>query len=86
MLTLDGDYVRSRGMEIGIGSLIKLLGNFDLSEQSVRSAVSRMCRAGLLKVRHKNVKSYYSLTEEGMSLLEEGGRRIFERKNSSWDG
>jgi phenylacetic acid degradation operon negative regulatory protein len=86
MLTLYGDYVRSRGMEIGIGSLIKLLGNFDLSEQSVRSAVSRMCRAGLLKVRHDKVKSYYSLTEDGMSLLEEGGRRIFERKNSGWDG
>jgi len=86
MLTLYGDYVRYRGVEIGIGSLIKLLGNFDLSEQSVRSAVSRMCRAGLLKVRHNGVRSYYSLTEEGMGLLEEGERRIFERKSSSWDG
>jgi DNA-binding transcriptional regulator PaaX len=31
MLTLYGDYVRYRGAEIGIGSLIKLLGNFELS-------------------------------------------------------
>ena len=86
MLTLYGDYVRYRGMEIGIGSLIQLLGNFGLSEQSIRSAVSRMCRAGLLKVRHDGARSYYSLTEEGMGLLEEGERRIFERKSSSWNG
>jgi len=86
MLTLYGDYVRYRGMEIGIGSLIKLLGNFGLSEQSIRSAVSRMRRARLLKVRHDGVRSYYSLTEDGMGLLEKGERRIFERKSSSWNG
>jgi phenylacetic acid degradation operon negative regulatory protein len=86
MLTLYGDYVRSKGVEIGIGSLIKLLGNFGLSEQSIRSAVSRMCRAGLLKVRHKGARSYYSLTEEGHNLLTKGTQRIFMRKNSHWDG
>lgn len=86
MLTLYGDYIRFRGGEIGIGSLIKLLGNFDLSEHAIRSAVSRMVRAGLLKVRHKGPKSYYSLTEEGLQLLKEGEHRIFERKENGWDG
>ena len=86
LLTFYGDYVRYIGVEIGIGSLIKLLGNFDLSEQSVRSAVSRMCRAGVLKVRHSGVRSYYSLTEEGHSLLAKGTQRIFVRRNNQWDG
>ncbi|MFC1950822.1 PaaX family transcriptional regulator C-terminal domain-containing protein [Chloroflexota bacterium] len=86
MLTLYGDYVRRGGKEIGVGSLIKLLGNFDLSEQSVRSAVSRMCRAGLLKVRQNDGRSYYSLTNVGMGLLGEGKRRIFTRDSRSWDG
>jgi len=86
MLTLYGDYVRYRGTEIGIGSLIKLLSNFGLSEQAIRSAVSRMCRAGLLKVRREERKSYYSLTEEGHSLLAKGTQRIFVRKNNQWDG
>jgi phenylacetic acid degradation operon negative regulatory protein len=86
MLTLYGDYVRYRGQEIGIGSLIRLLGNFDLSELSIRSAVSRMCRAGLLKVRHDGARSYYSLTEDGLVLLQEGERRIFERKVTRWNG
>jgi len=86
MLTLYGDYLLNRGVEIGIGSLIKLLNNLGLSQQAVRSAVSRMCRAGLLKVRRVGRKSYYSLTEEGHSLLTRGAQRIFQRKNTHWDG
>jgi len=85
MLTLYGDYLLNRGAEIGIGSLIKLLSNLGLSQQAVRSAVSRMCRAGLLKVRRVGRKSYYSLTEEGHSLLTKGAQRIFERKNAHWE-
>ena len=85
MLTLYGDYVRRKGGEIGIGSLIKLMSNFDLSEQSIRSAVSRMCRAGLLKVRRDGLRSYYSLTDEGLGLLDRGAQRIFDRKKSDWD-
>jgi phenylacetic acid degradation operon negative regulatory protein len=86
ILTLYGDYLLKRGGEIGIGSLIKLLGNLGLSQQAVRSAVSRMCRAGLLKVRRVGRKGYYSLTEDGHQLLTKGAQRIFERKNSHWDG
>jgi len=87
LLTLYGDYGLhiSRG-EIGIGSLITILGNFGLSEQAIRCAVSRMCRAGLFEVRRENNKSYYSLTREGIRLLESGKQRIFDRKTNHWDG
>ncbi len=86
MLTLYGSYVLPRGGEIGIGSLIKLLSNFNLSELSIRSAVSRMCRSGLLHAKRLNRKSYYSLTSEGHNLLTGGAQRIFQRKESQWDG
>jgi len=86
ILTLYGDYLLHRGGEIGIGSLIKLLNGLGLSEQAVRSAASRMCRAGILKVRHEGRKSYYALTKSGYDLLTKGARRIFERKNTDWDG
>jgi phenylacetic acid degradation operon negative regulatory protein len=86
MLTLYGDYLLNRHAEIGIGSLITLLGNLGLSEQAVRSAVSRMCRAGLLKARRVGQKSYYSLDKDGHRLLTEGASRIFHRKNNHWDG
>jgi phenylacetic acid degradation operon negative regulatory protein len=86
MLTLYGDYLLNREGEIGIGSLITVLSSFGLSPQAVRSSVSRMRRAGLLKVRHAGRKSYYSLTKNGHNLLTKGAQRIFYRKNTDWDG
>jgi phenylacetic acid degradation operon negative regulatory protein len=86
LLTLYGDYLLNRHAEIGIGSLITLLGQLGLSEQAVRSAVSRMCRGGLLKARRVGQKSYYSLDKDGHRLLTEGASRIFHRKNNHWDG
>jgi phenylacetic acid degradation operon negative regulatory protein len=76
----------SRGGEISIAGLIELLGNFGLSGQAVRSAVSRMCRSGFLKVRRTQQGSYYSLTESGYELLNKGTERIFRRKIEKWDG
>ncbi|OGO24764.1 MAG: hypothetical protein A2144_10045 [Chloroflexi bacterium RBG_16_50_9] len=86
MLTLYGDYALHKGGEIGIGSLISLLSNFGLSENATRSAVSRMCRSGILKAKRNNSGSYYSLTGSGHDLLAEGERRIFRRQKSHWDG
>ena len=86
VLTLYGDYILHLGGEIGIDTLIKLLANFGLSEQAVRSAISRMSRNGLLRVRRVGRKSYYSLTDTGRTLLTEGARRIFKRKTTQWDG
>jgi phenylacetic acid degradation operon negative regulatory protein len=86
MLTLYGDYLLDRGEEIGIGSLITLFNNFGLSDQAVRSAVSRMCHADLLKVRSEGRKSYYSLTPRGHNLLSSGAQRIFIRKDATWNG
>ena len=57
-----------------------------MSGQAIRSSISRMCRAGLLEVRRVNNKSYYSLTKEGIGLLETGEQRIFDRKTNHWDG
>ena len=86
VLTLYGDYILHLGGEIGIDTLIRLLANFDLSQQAVRSAISRMSRKGLIKVRHVGRRSYYSLTNKGRTLLTEGATRIFKRKTNKWDG
>ncbi len=86
ILTLYGDYLLNRGGEISIASLVELLANFGLSGQAVRSAVSRMCRSGFLKVRRKREGSFYSLTESGYDLLNKGTERIFQRKSGAWDG
>jgi len=86
ILTLYGDYLLKRGGEISIASLIEILSNFGLSGQAVRSAVSRMCQAGFIKVRRIRKGSFYSLTESGYELLNKGTERIFRRKSGTWDG
>ena len=86
VLTLYGDYILHLGGEIGIDTLIKLLANFDLSQQAVRSAISRMSRKGLIKMRRVGRRSYYSLTSKGRTLLTEGATRIFKRKTNKWEG
>jgi phenylacetic acid degradation operon negative regulatory protein len=86
IFTLYGDYIRHRGGEAWTGSLIELLGLLGMSEQAVRSALSRMSRKGWLKGRRVGNKSFYSLTPKSIKLLEEGAQRIFQPRADEWDG
>jgi phenylacetic acid degradation operon negative regulatory protein len=86
VFTLYGDYIRYRGGEAWTGSLIELLGLLGMSEQAVRSALSRMSRKGWLKGRRVGNKSFYSLTPKSVKLLEEGAQRIFQPRADEWDG
>ncbi len=88
MFTLYGDYVRHVGGSIWVGSLIQLLAHLGMSEQSVRSTIVRMSRAGWLRGDRINRKSYYSLTPNGERLLTEGAARIFHvhSPRDRWDG
>ncbi len=86
LFTLYGDYIRHRGGEAWTGSLIELLGLLGLSEQAVRSTLSRMSRKGWLKGRRVGNKSYYSLTPTSIDLLEEGAQRIFQPRSDVWGG
>ncbi len=88
MFTLYGDYIRHVGGSIWVGSLIQLLAHLGMSEQSVRSTIVRMSRAGWLRVDRINRKSYYSLTPNGERLLAEGAARIFHvhSPRERWDG
>ncbi len=86
VFTLYGDYIRHRRGEAWTGSLIELLGLLGLSEQAVRSTLSRMSRKGWLKGRRVGNKSCYSLTPKSIDLLEEGAQRIFQPRSDVWDG
>jgi phenylacetic acid degradation operon negative regulatory protein len=86
VFTLYGDYIRHRGGEAWTGSLIELLGLLGMSEQAVRSALSRMSRKGWLTGRRVGNKSFYSLTPKSIKLLEEGAQRIFQPRADEWDG
>ncbi len=86
VFTLYGDYIRYRGGEIWTGSLIKLLKHLGMSEQAVRSVLSRMWKKGWLKRRRVGRRSYYSLTKKSQELLAVGAQRIFEPEDGDWSG
>lgn len=86
LFTIYGEYVRHYGSEIWIGSLTKLMGEFELSEPAVRAAISRMLRQGWLVSRKVGNRSYYSLSERGKKHLEEAGERIYKVESDKWDG
>jgi phenylacetic acid degradation operon negative regulatory protein len=85
MFTLFGDYIMHRGGEIWVGSLIRIAAEFGLSEQAVRSALSRMSQKGWLRSRRVGNRPYYGPTARTGRLLEEGERRIFARRTDPWD-
>ncbi len=86
LFTLYGDYIQHRGDEIWVGTLIKLFSEFGLSEQAIRSALSRMSQKGWLKMRRVGIKSYYGLTDKGKRLLSEGAQLIYHGRHDHWDG
>lgn len=86
IFTLYGDYIRHYGSVIWIGSLIRLLKEFGHNEQSVRAAISRMSKQEWLQSEKKGNKSYYSLTDQGQSRMEEAAKRIYKLEPSTWDG
>lgn len=86
IFTLYGDYIRYRGGEIWTGSLIMLLKHLGMSEQAVRSVLSRMWKKGWLKRRRVGRRSYYSLTKKSEELLAAGAQRIFEPEEGDWSG
>lgn len=87
IFTLFGDYVHARGGRIWIGSLVELLGLFGVSEQAVRTTVSRMTRSGWLAGQRVGSTSFYALTSRAQTMLDEGAARIFQpaADNAPWD-
>lgn len=86
VFTLFGDYILPRGGTIWTRDLLYLLELLDVSERAARSVLSRMAQKDWLIARKEGRRSQYSLTARGWTLLEEGGRRIFEAPFADWDG
>lgn len=85
LFTLYGDYIRHRGGEAWIGSLIQLLGCLGTSAQAVRSTTARLTRDGWLAHRHQGRHGFYSITPKMSALLAEGAQRIYVRPTEEWD-
>lgn len=86
--TLFGDFVHrdpSTNGELWVGGLIRLMGEFGISEAAVRQAVSRMSRQKWLGASKRRNRSFYTLTERGRRRVEAISPRIYGPV-VEWDG
>jgi len=86
IVTVFGDAVAPRGGTVWIGSLIKALSDFGVSDRLVRTSVFRLTRDNWLDVSQVGRRSYYSLTKEGARRFEQATQRIYGEPRQSWSG
>ena len=86
IITVFGDAVLPRGGTVWIGSLIRVLGDFGVSERLVRTSVFRLTRDDWLDVNPVGRRSYYSLTKGGVRRFEQATQRIYGEPRQSWSG
>ncbi|MFD8315831.1 PaaX family transcriptional regulator [Kitasatospora purpeofusca] len=76
--TVYGEFVRRLGGWISIADLIALMAELDVDAPAVRSAISRLKKAGtLLQERGDGSGTGYRLSPAMGPVFEEGDRRIF---------
>ena len=77
ILTVYGLYARERDGWLPIAGVVRLLGEFGVAVQAVRSAIHRLKRRGLLRAERRGDAAGYALSELGLGVLAEGDVRIF---------
>jgi len=85
-MTFFGAFLRRLGGWIAVADLVALMGDVELDEQAVRSAVSRLKRRGVIAPERRGSAAGYRLTERGLAILEAGDARIYGRDGAGADG
>jgi phenylacetic acid degradation operon negative regulatory protein len=85
IVTVYGLYARQTGGWMSVASLVELLARCGVDEPSVRSAIFRLKRRGLLLAARRGGVAGYELSDEALAILDEGDQRIFERRRASED-
>lgn len=88
MLTFFGIHVLGRELAVASASVIDALGRADVTEEAVRSTLTRMVSRGLLERHRQGRKTYFALTPRAVSVLQDGHDRVWRRgaANRDWDG
>lgn len=87
IFTLYGDLVHRHVTDgsLWVGSLVRLMAPFGLSEAAVRQAVSRMSRQGWLVAHRSGHRAFYAVTPRGRRRIEGLSPRIYGPV-VEWDG
>lgn len=87
MFSFLGIYVLGADVAVASGSVIDAFGRAGISEEAVRSTLSRMVKRGLLTRRRQGRQVYVGLTERATDVLDDGQARIWKGAvNRDWDG
>lgn len=84
--TVFGDAIAPRGGSVWVGSLIRVMADFGISERLVRTSVFRLSREGWLKAKQVGRRSYYGLTADGTRMFEQATHRIYGEPQETWSG
>lgn len=84
--TVFGDAIAPRGGSVWIGSLIKVMADFGVSERLVRTSVFRLSREGWLVGRQVGRRSFYGLTAQGIRMFDQATQRIYGEPQRHWSG
>lgn len=88
MLSFLGIYLLERDTAVYSGSVIDVFERVGVSEEAVRSTLTRMAGRGLLTRHRKGRRVYFGLTPHATEVLADGARRIWQTGavNRDWDG
>jgi phenylacetic acid degradation operon negative regulatory protein len=85
IVTIYGDVVVPRGEVMWIGSLIEICGPIGISENLVRTAVSRLVSNEQLKGERNGRRSYYRLAASARAEFAQAARLLYNRPRDSED-
>lgn len=86
LITVFGDAFAPRRQSIWLGSLITLLGLFDLSPRLVRTSAFRLSADDWFVATRAGRRSYYGLSDVGLQRVQHADQRIYEFNLPRWDG
>ncbi|MGP3964034.1 PaaX family transcriptional regulator [Nonomuraea sp. 3N208] len=88
MFSFLGIYVLGRDTAVYSGSVIDVFARLGVSEEAVRSTLTRMAKRNLLTRHRQGKKVYFGLTSHATEVLDDGRRHVWETGavNRDWDG
>lgn len=88
MLSFFGIHVLGRDVALSSGCVIDVFARVGVSEEAVRSTLTRMVGRGLLERHRQGRRMYFGLTARAAAVLQDGHDRIWSTGavNRDWDG
>jgi phenylacetic acid degradation operon negative regulatory protein len=85
IVSLFGLYARALGGWLSVATIVRLMADLGVDEQSTRSAVFRLKRRGWLDAEKDGRTAGYRASSDALAILAEGDERIFGRRRATPD-